>query len=299
MNTTTTRVPLVLPKGRKATVICGSADLSITGALRATHGNWEPHIRSFLERNVRHDWVCLDIGANIGIHTLSMSVLATDGQVVAFEADEQNFRWLCSNLRDLDETKAAVTEVNCALWDTNGFVNLSSIEELSGCCFISESENVAENERRIREVVNPAAIKEIELHMRVSATPAVRLDDWIAKSGLKRIDLIKMDVEGAETRVLRGAERTIREFAPILVTEYNPACGAHYFGTRPSDYFEELKARFEVVRIIETDGSISAPLQDWDALDARLKNGRGWEDLYCEPKRAATERMTDVNFHVG
>lgn len=284
MTIETTSAPLVLPGGRSITVSCGDADLSITGSLVATQGNWEPHIRKFLEANVRSDWVCLDIGANIGIHTLSMSILANAGQVVAFEADSRNFTWLSSNIERLDGPKAAARAVNCALWDTNGIVNLSSIDELAGCCFISQTDSLAENERQIREVVNPLAIRHRELHMRVSPTRAWRLDDWVAGSGLERIDLIKMDVEGAEIRVLQGAERTIREFSPILVTEYNPACGASYFGDRASGYFEELQKMFGVIRILEADGSVSAPVADWSSLEIRLRNGRGWEDLLCEPR---------------
>jgi FkbM family methyltransferase len=187
-------------------------------------------------------------------------------------------------VRNLAEPKGSVIGVNCALWDSNGFVNLSTIEELAGCCFIAEAESAAESERLIREVVSPAAIQQLELHVQISATQAMRLDDWVADSGLARVDLIKMDVEGAETRVLRGAERTLRQFAPLLVTEYNPACSTSYFGNRASDYFEELQQRFQVIRILEANGSISSPLGDWHALHIRLTNGRGWEDLLCEPK---------------
>lgn len=284
MRIETTQAPLVLPRARSTTVVCGNAPLSITASLVATHGDWEPHIRGFLERNVRPDWVCLDIGANIGIHTLSMSVLATAGEVIAFEADRQNFMWLSQNIQHLDEPKATTRAVDCALWDSNGAVNLSSIEELTGCCFIAETNDPAENERRIREVVSPVAIRQTELHVRVAEIQAFRLDDWVADSGLARIDLIKMDVEGAETRVLGGAEQTLRRFAPLLVTEYNPACSASYFGNRASDYFDELQQRFQVIRILEADGSISSPLEDWGALNARLISGRGWEDLLCEPK---------------
>ncbi len=284
MTITTTQAPLILPGGRSTSVDCGSADLSITGALVATQGDWEPHIRNFFAANVRPDWVCLDIGANIGAHTLALASLATAGRVVAFEADSQNFRWLTDNLLHLEAPKAATTGVNCALWDANGFVNLSTIDELAGCCFIAETESAAENERLIRAVVNPVAIEQLELHVHVSATRAVRLDDWVAESGLTRVDLIKMDVEGAETRVLRGAGRMLQQFAPLLVTEYNPACSTAYFGNRASDYFDELRRRFQVIWIREADGSISPPLEHWDALNARLANGRGWEDLLCVPK---------------
>lgn len=47
----------------------------------------------------------------------------------------------------------------------------------------------------------------------------VRLDDWVASAKLKRLDWLKMDVEGAEERALRGGLETIEKFRPKLIIE--------------------------------------------------------------------------------
>lgn len=54
--------------------------------------------------------------------------------------------------------------------------------------------------------------------------PAVTLDGVLTNGKLRRVDLIKLDVEGAEYRVLRGAERTIAAFRPLLYFELNETC---------------------------------------------------------------------------
>lgn len=48
---------------------------------------------------------------------------------------------------------------------------------------------------------------------------AVRLDDWAEQSRLSRLDLIKMDIEGAEIEALRGAERALKQFRPHLLVQ--------------------------------------------------------------------------------
>ena len=49
------------------------------------------------------------------------------------------------------------------------------------------------------------------------------LDAFCEKQQLNRVNLIKIDVEGAEVALLKGAEQTIRRFRPILMIEVNPA----------------------------------------------------------------------------
>ncbi len=275
------RQNLKLPHGRMVQIACPPSDISIGGALAFSGGNWEPHLRSFFERTIRPDWVCLDIGANVGIHTLSMAALAAQGRVVAFEADPGNFALLIRNVAELPPPRGEITNVLHALWSQPAVLTLASIDELIGCCFISATDDSASNERLIREVVSADAIHGLDLHVHATAVHAIRLDDWVDQHGLARIDLLKMDVEGAELRVLEGARNSLRRFQPLLVTEYNASCAKTYFGDRPDAYFEALREHFADICVIEADGSLSEPLRAWDELDVRLTRGRGWEDLLC------------------
>ena len=281
------RVALILPHGCTAEVECAPGDLSISEPLRASGGDWEPHVRRYLESVVRPDWVCLDIGANLGAHTLSLAILAHEGRVVAFEADAANFGLLSRNTDALSPPRAAIEAVYVALWDSQGTLISGGADELAGCSFVAEDGiDRAFVERRLRAVVDADAIKGTDLHMRLTEVRALPLDTWVSDNPLLRLDLVKLDVEGAEARVIRGADATLRRYRPILLVEYNPACAEAYFGQSPDALFRELESRFAAINALEPDGTLT-PLADWAALQARLSAGKGWEDLVCLPESRA------------
>lgn len=274
-------VPLKLAGGRTAEVACVAGDLSLSAPLAATGGDWEPHVRRFLESVVQPDWSCMDIGANLGAHTLSLATLAHDGRVVAFEADPGNFALLARNAAALAPPKARIEPVPIALWDARTTLTIGGANELAGCSFVADgARDVAKTERLLRTVVDKAAIAQTDLHMRLAEIPALPLDAWAEANPLPRLDLIKLDVEGAEARVIRGADQTLRRHRPVLLVEYNPACAAAYFGQPADALFRELESRFASIHALEADSSLT-PIPKWDALGARLEKGKGWEDLVC------------------
>jgi FkbM family methyltransferase len=281
---TLVRAPLLLPGGRTAEVECASDDLSVAASLINSAGDWEPHVRSFLQTVVQPDWVCLDIGANLGAHTLLLAVLAHQGRVVAFEADPANYALLIRNAAALAAPKGRIEPIHVALWDSVGTLVIGGADELAGCSFVAEGPADAEDtEQRLRAVVDTSAISQTALHIRLSDVPAMPLDDWAAANPLQHLDLIKLDVEGSGARVIRGADRIIRESRPILLVEYNPACAKAYFGEPADALFRELELRFAAIHAVENDGSLTR-LPGWPALEDRLKTGKGWEDLVCLPE---------------
>jgi FkbM family methyltransferase len=286
--------PLLLPSGRTAEVECASDDLSVSASLINSGGDWEPHVRSFLQTVVQPDWVCLDIGANLGAHTLSLAVLAHQGRVVAFEADPANYALLSRNAAALAAPKGRIEPIHVALWDGVGTLVIGGADELAGCSFVAEgAADARKTEQRLRAVVDASAFSETALHMRLSDIAAIPLDHWVAANPLPRLDVIKLDVEGAEARVIRGARRTIREHRPILLVEYNPACAESYFGQPADALFRELEQSFAAIHALDNDGSLTR-LSGWAALEKRLKTGKGWEDLVCLPdsRAAATSGLS-------
>ena len=277
------KVALRLPGGRRSDIAVGAADLSLGAALIASDGDWEPQVRCYLESIVKPDWACLDIGANLGAHTLSLASLATAGQVVAFEADPANFALLTHNIGALPPPHGRITPVQLALWDSPGMLTIGGADELAGCSFVSAgATDAARTEDRLRMVVDRNAIAGTSLNLRLSEVAAMRLDDWIAQQGLTRLDIIKLDVEGAEANVIRGADDTIRRLRPILLVEYNPPCAAAYFDQPADALYRELATRFAAIHVLEDDGRLSL-IGGWDELAARLALGKGYEDLVCIP----------------
>ena len=280
------RVTLLLPRGRTAEVECAPGDPSVAAPLEASGGDWEPHVRCYLESIVRPDWVCLDIGANLGAHTLSLAVLAPAGRVLAFEADAANFRLLSRNAAALTAPRATIEPVHVALWDRRGTLVWTGADELAGCTFVAEDPDAAAVELKLREAVGKEAIGGVDLHIRRGEVVALPLDIWMKENALPCLDLIKLDVEGAEARVIRGADATLRRYRPVLLVRYNPACAATRFGQPADALYGELSTRFASIAVLESDGT-PTPLADWAALETRLAKGKGWEDLVCLPGPSA------------
>jgi len=153
------------------------------------------------------DAMALDIGANIGLVTvpLGRALRAQSGRLFSFEPVSANAERLAANvhLNDLDQT---VTLIRCALGDTEGHADMG--REIGG--------GAATGNAAFR-----AAACSMGQPLEWTTVPVRRLDDILTAFALTRIDFIKIDVEGAEGGVLRGALETIRRFRPIIYGEFN------------------------------------------------------------------------------
>jgi FkbM family methyltransferase len=158
-------------------------------------------LHEVLRRVVRPGDAVLDIGANRGFVTVALAELVgRSGQVVAFEPNSA----LLPNLR---RTAAALPQARVlpyAVSDVTGEAVLH-VPEMSEVASLS-----AEYAKRDcgRAEPSPCAVR--------------RLDDLVASGEVPRPDFVKVDVEGAELLVFRGARATLdREDAPTLVFESN------------------------------------------------------------------------------
>lgn len=159
------------------------------------------------------DGVFVDVGANVGLHTLAIAAHVSEGgAVVAFEPHPVNHRLLVHNLEQ-NQLRHAVAE-NLGLADAAA--TLTGSARAVGGNWSLASQGGYRFEVRL-----------------------VRLDDYWREHPLPRLDLLKIDVEGAEVRVLRGARRTIERFQPLIVFEVCPAWLAKMH-TSTAELFAEL-----------------------------------------------------------
>lgn len=86
----------------------------------------------------------------------------------------------------------------------------------------------------------------------------IRIDDWVEQRQLTSLDLIKLDVEGAEIHALQGAHKTIERFKPELIVEFNPATVMVHFGENPFDLFRLLKSLYPYMYYIGLDNRLEA-----------------------------------------
>jgi len=143
--------------------------------------------------------IVIDIGAYVGLYAcMASEIVGSEGKVIAVEPNPRNYKQLIENINI--NKQCNIEAVNMAAAEQKGTARL----------FFKHHGTVS-------------SLKGSGDSTTVSVTT---VDDIAAERGLKKIDVIKIDVEGYEINVLRGAERTLKENPKItlIVDSY------HYHG---------------------------------------------------------------------
>lgn len=177
------------------------------------YGKYEAGTVSLIKRLMRPGSVGVDVGAHIGSYALLMGLMAGEtGKVLAVEPYPPSFNRLVENIH-LNRLKNVVP-VQCALSDEKGTTTLYSYGSADGDIITTFYK---ENLKFPRPDVPPEARILMETPVEVRT-----LDDVVRQKECSRLDVLKIDVEGNEYRVLAGGQETIREFRPHIIFEYNP-----------------------------------------------------------------------------
>ena len=153
---------------------------------------WEPHILSFSKEHGFEN--AIDIGANFGYHTLFFSKIAT-GKVYAFEPQTQNYELLTNNIHHNKISNVVLYDKACS--DKIEYVKMPLISTTNMINMGDFTPNVMVSSK----------------HTIANAIPLDHLD-------LPKIDLIKIDVQGYEIKVLNGARSLISNYKPTLIIEF-------------------------------------------------------------------------------
>ena len=167
---------------------------------------YERQTRAALRRLVKPGALVLDIGANIGAHTLSLAnLVGPAGRVLAFEPTDYAFRKLSRNLELNPELAPRVQAYHCFLTGTDAAPVPSGV--YSSWPLAKEAGLHA---------------KHLGREMRTEAARARSVDSVLAEHPGRTVQLVKLDVDGFECDVLRGAARLLSEVRPIFVMELAP-----------------------------------------------------------------------------
>lgn len=167
--------------------------------MQIVQGTFDPEVEAVLTHLVQPGALCLDIGANLGLYALVMA--RAGGRVHAFEAFPYSHALLCRNVAE-NGLEERITAHHAACSDRGG---------AGSVCFASDSVNMGEM-FVIEEGAAPAGRETV-------GVPLVRVDDAIPSH--ETVDVVKLDVEGAELAVLGGMERIIARDRPVIVMELN------------------------------------------------------------------------------
>jgi FkbM family methyltransferase len=161
-------------------------------------GTYEPGLVRLLENELEPADVLIDVGAHVGVHALGaarrLRELSAGGRVIAFEPTSDSAAAIraAAARNGLD-----VEVVEAALGDHEGTVELFADPRYGG------------HDAGVRSQFGEGEV--------VQQAPLTTLDAWAAATGLERLDVVKLDIEGAEILALRGAQETLRRLRPRLI----------------------------------------------------------------------------------
>lgn len=160
--------------------------------------SWWTKEKKILEPYVKQGSVAVDVGANVGFITGLLSrLVGPSGAVHSFEPSPTTHRKLVALVAQNNFVNVATHNVGCS--DEEGELRLNLMES-SGNSSLRSADEITGN------------VKEVQV------VKVVVLDEYLGER-LSRLDLIKIDTEGFEDRVLNGARRLLRRFKPVVYIE--------------------------------------------------------------------------------
>ena len=194
-------------------------------------GRWEQGERNYVRKIIQTNNVVVDVGANLGQYTLLFSKLVgNEGTVFSFEPAPENYRLL----------QMAIEANRC----TNVVANELAVSDVSGWADLHISELHHGDHRIIEPKGKRKAIR----------VRSVSLDDQLSEEA--RIDLIKIDVQGAEPLVFRGMRQIIQKHPELtILTEFSPL----HLGTaniEPSEFLEEIRDLGLQTSLLDRNGDL-------------------------------------------
>jgi FkbM family methyltransferase len=221
---------------------------------------YEPGTTRLFKETVNPGMVVVDIGAHVGYYTLlAAKQVGPKGKVYSFEPEQDNHALLLKNIAMNGYDNVVVTQM--AVSDRMGSSTLYLADLDSG-----------------RHSMYQHGLPER------GSTPVntTTLDSFLASEEWPHIDLVKIDVEGAEVSVLDGMTILMERNAGLkFIIEFNPAL-LQGGGVDPLVFLERLASPGGAIQIIEDDDGL-LPLAEGDAaiLVDRLLAAESSVNLYC------------------
>lgn len=221
-----------------------AADAAVTPGLRS--GVYEPHLTAVFERYCTPGMTVVDVGANLGYYSLlAAHLVGPRGKVVALEPNSENCRLLLSSLRLSGAANVELLPV--AADATTGWAYYST--------HVGSNGGLVEGSDLLSR---PGVV-----------VPTFPLDDLVSGP----VGFLKMDVEGAEGRVVRGATRLIEDYRPVVTTELKDEMLRRVSGVGVAEYLAYFEGLGYTPTLLDRNGettryeSVAALLDDWGDTD--------------------------------
>ena len=221
-------------------------------------GSWEPHLVACFRKICRPGSVAFDIGANVGYHTLMLATLAgSEGACYAFEPNSENCRLIL--LGSERNNIANIRLMPIALSDEPGWAYFSMHIGSNGG-FVTQ--HFVASQRHC------------------SVVPVFTLDDL----SLPDVDLIKVDVEGAEYKVLKGGEALLSRSRPAIVSEFSVEMTPRVSAVAPGHYLAWIQSMDYEIYVLDKQSNEPVSIDPVAEFLNRWGNFTRIEDLLFLPR---------------
>ena len=212
-------------------------DLAV-GRSIVVQGQYEPHVTKVFREFVKPSMHILDVGANIGYYSmLSASLVGEKGKVIAIEPNPKNVKLIEASRR------------------ANRFENISIMQLAAG------------RERGIL-VINSSGSNgttyqlsdDFQSLLESTTVASMKIDEIVTEK--ENVDLIKIDIEGAEYNALTGASSLIKRCKPLIISEFSPESIFNISKVEGREYLKFLVDFDYEISVIERDGRITKYAKD-------------------------------------
>lgn len=167
-------------------------------------GKFQSHITHNAFLRIKPNFTILDIGANVGLMTLQFAKLVPQGKVYSFEPTSYALERLKKNLSLNPDLSQRVTVINSFVSE----VSTAKPEIIAYSSWKVNGER-GQNDHPVHLGTPKAA----------EGVPAVSLNDFVEQQNIDKIDFIKIDTDGHEYEVFKGADKAIAKYRPKIIFE--------------------------------------------------------------------------------
>lgn len=236
-----------------------TADVAISAPLSL--GVYERHLIDFFKAHVHEGMHVVDAGANIGLYSLlAAKLVGPGGRVWSFEPNSENARLLLASALLNGFKNVALHPV--ALGSERGYTFFTAAVGTNGGVL----------EQAKRSLTHPSC----------KIVPTARLDDF----GIARVDLLKMDVEGAEGLLVQGAGELLARCRPIVTTEFSNEMLTRISSISGAAFLGLFRNQGYSVSMLDRSTHALIPVSDTDAFAAEFEGTCRIEDLVLLPHAA-------------
>ena len=193
------------------------------------YGYWEKPTIDECKNYLKNDSYVIEVGAHIGSHTVILSDICKDGVIYSFELQKLIFQLLNANLL------------------------------LNTCKNVYSYMEAVSDENKIEYIGEVAYEKMSKFNSGLGSLNMVRgyegypintisLDNKFNK--IKKLNLIKIDAEGHEVNVLKGAKELIKKFKPLILTEFDVNNKQEIIDLLPEYEFKDISYNYELNDLI-------------------------------------------------